>query len=341
MDYGAHTFGNNGLLWAVSRPFIAMAKMLIERYLPLWLCLISLLAFKSVSWFGVDLFSWSSPYLLYVVAITMFAIGWLLPAKEVHQVFRRWPTVIGGTLVQYTSMPLLAFTIGRLFRLDDDAMTGIVICGCVPGAMASNVLTLVARGNVSYSVSLTTMATILSPLMVPLALFLSLGKQGGQDPLSVSITLSWSVVAPTVIGHLLSRRYSGNRKRTNKIAIATANFAILLIIACVVAKNHERLSSTSLILIGALLSLNLSGYLSGFLAASAMRVPDGMRRALTLEVGMQNAGVGTALATSIFADRPAVMIPTAIYTFGCMLTGTILAKLWALRNDGPATRSSE
>jgi BASS family bile acid:Na+ symporter len=79
----------------------------------------------------------------------MLAIGWLLPREEVREVVQHWPTVLGGTLVQYTSMPLLAYAMGRLFQLDEQWMVGIVVAGCVPGAMASNVLTMVARGTVS------------------------------------------------------------------------------------------------------------------------------------------------------------------------------------------------
>mgnify|MGYP002527554365 CR=1 FL=1 len=86
----------------------------------------------------------------------MFAIGMMLPRDEVRQVSRRWPVVLGGTVIQFATMPLLAFTIGTLWNIRGDAFLGLMLVGCVgcvPGAMASNVLTMNARGNVSYSVS--------------------------------------------------------------------------------------------------------------------------------------------------------------------------------------------
>jgi len=113
-----------------------------------------------------------------------------------------------------------------------------------------------------------------------------------------------------------------------------ANLAILWIIAVVVASNREKLAGPDPRLLAALLGINLFGYLAGDLGSRAMRLSSPMRRALTLEVGMQNAGLGTTLALSLFPDRPAVAIPGALYTFGCMLTGTLLAQFWGSRGAG-------
>ncbi len=139
------------------------------------------------------------------VAVTMFAVGTLLTRTEVEAVVRRWPLVLAGTAIQYVSMPLLAFGLAHAFRLPRDMLVGVVLVGCVPGAMASNVLTLTARGNVSYSVSLTTAATLLSPLVVPIVLSLALHTQLEIDAGAISLKLLKEVVGPVVVGHLLCR----------------------------------------------------------------------------------------------------------------------------------------
>ncbi len=113
--------------------------------------------------------------------------------------------------------------------------------------------------------------------------------------------------------------------------------AILLIITTVVALNRDRLEQITGVLIVVLLLLNSLGYLAGYTGARVLRLDEGMRRALSLEIGMQNAGVGTSLAMSLF--EPASAIPTAAYTFGCMLTGTLLAQWWAWFSDVRQTRS--
>jgi len=208
----------------------------------------------------------------------------------------------------------------------------------VPGAMASNVLTFNARGNTSYSVSLTTSATLLSPLGVPLVLGLALYGEKNVDVWlladDASRKLLLTVVIPVIFGHLLSRRFPRWEQTGRWLGSIVANLAILWIIAVVVALNRDRLSplgsDVSLVsMLLALLMVNAGGYLVGYSGSVAMRLPEPMRRALTLEIGMQNAGLGVFLATELFEGRDAITIAPAMYTFGCMLTGTILATVWA------------
>ena len=278
---------------------------------------------------GFDPFLLSKGWLWPLIASAMLLIGWLLPRDEVRQLADRWPSVLAGTVIQYSTMPLLAFGFGVLLAPDRDTLVGIILVGCVPGAMASNVLTLMARGHVSYSVSLTTMATLLSPLVVPLAMRLTLGRVDVEFPVGRTVAeLVGYVVVPVLVGHLLGRRLSSWERLVGRFGPPVANLAILWIIAVVVASNRGRLTHPEPRLLAALLGVNLFGYLAGYFGARLLRVSTAMRRALTLEVGMQNAGLGTTLALGLFPDRPAVAIPGALYTFGCMLTGTILAQIW-------------
>jgi BASS family bile acid:Na+ symporter len=308
---------------------------MLQRFLIVWLGISSLAAFYWSRWFptAFDPFVESKPLLDYLIVVTMLAIGLMLPKDEVAQVARRWPAVLAGTALQYVTMPTLAYVMSTLFGMSGDYRVGIVMVGCVPGAMASNVLTLNARGNTSYSVSLTTMATILSPLAVPLAMAVVLGADQAVDRsilLASSKKLLLIVVIPVIAGHAMGR-YLSNWERYFKSAGSTlANLTILWIIAAVVGLTRDPLSRLRLDLLWALLALNLGGYLAGYFGGWALRLPVPMRRALTLEIGMQNAGLGAVLATSLFGlDRPATAIAPAMYTFGCMLTGTLLSHCWS------------
>jgi BASS family bile acid:Na+ symporter len=327
----------------------------LERWLLVWLTLLCAAAY----WWNdcadrlwgqpvANPFAASRPGLNYLIAATMLAIGSLLPRDEIRQVFRRWPTVLGGTAIQYTSMPLLAYGMGRLFGLEGAWMIGVIMVGCVPGAMASNVLTLMARGNVSYSVSLTTSATILSPLFVPVALWLALSGMAEYSMATVfwkvvkaSGLLMLIVVLPVLAGYWLSRTLAVWEAGARRVGAILANLTILWIIAVVVALNRDRFAQLSLQLLLALLAVNSGGYLVGFFGGRLLGLADPMRRALTLEIGMQNAGLGTALALNLFPDDPTTAIPAALYTFGCMFTGTVLARLWAgLPGEGPGTNGA-
>ncbi|MCA9123064.1 MAG: bile acid:sodium symporter family protein [Planctomycetaceae bacterium] len=304
---------------------------MLERFLLLWLLLSS-----GVAYYWDESFATMKLLLPSLITVTMFSIGLMLPRDEVRQVFERWPAVFGGTAIQYAVMPLLAFSMGKAFGLTGDAFIGIVVVGCVPGAMASNVLTLNARGNTSYSVSLTTAATLLSPVAVPLVLALALQSKDGVDGAvlwNASKTLVLTVVVPVLVGHLLRCRFPILEKPSHKYGSVVANLAILWIIAIVVAISKPQLEQLQFDLFGALLAVNFLGYLAGYVGGLGMKLPEPMRRALTLEVGMQNAGLGAALAVKLFPSEAGVAIAPAIYTFGCMLTGTILARVWAIASE--------
>jgi len=204
---------------------------MLERFLVVWLSLISLVAFCWNDQWLADPFTASGPYLNYLFAVAMFSIGWLLPEDEIRQVADRWPLVAAGTALQYGSMPLLAYAMGLAFRLSEDALLGTI--------------------------------------------------------------------------------------------------------------NRGKLVQSSMGLVAALLSLNLAGYAAGYVGSRFLRLPGPMRRALTIEIGTQNAGLGTVLALQLFPLREAIAIPPALYTFGCMLTGTILARGWARIDDRYVTEGQD
>lgn len=307
---------------------------MFERFLLVWLLLFSavgygwgLLAPDGVG----DPFIASRPAFPWLIGLTMFAVGVMLPRDELRQVRRRWPVVLFGTAVQYTAMPLLAVAAARLFPLSPDYQIGIVMVGCVPGAMASNVVTMNARGHTSYSVSLTTCSTLLSPLVVPLALRLAVGKSAPLDMTEVSVSLLLQVVLPVLAGVSVARLFPRFEAIGVKYGPLVANLTILWIVATVVASNRDRLAVGAAAVMAPLLLVNLLGYAAGWGAGRAIGMPESMRRALAIEVGMQNAGLGTSLAIQLFPDQPAATVPTALYTFGCIFTATLLAHWWARR----------
>jgi BASS family bile acid:Na+ symporter len=310
---------------------------MLQRYLLIWLLALCGLSYNwpriqaTASWLGDPFAVTTGNVMSVLIAGVMFAVGLMLPRNEVAEMRHRWPAVIYGTAIQYTVMPLASFTIGKLLKLDAETFAGVALVGCVPGAMASNVLTLNARGHTSYSVSLTTAATLLSPLTVPLLLSWCLGSnaQTSVPWLTTSRNLLLTVVLPVVVGHLISRRCAGWERTVNRVGALAANLIILWVIATVVGNAREKFADLRTELLGALLAVNLIGYVAGYVGGWAARLPETMRRALTIEIGMQNAGLGALLATQLFGPQSAATIPPAIYTFGCMATGTLLANAWA------------
>ena len=304
---------------------------MIQRFLILWLILSSALAFYWPSVSETDIFKakWT---ILPSILIIMFFIGSLLPVQEVKDLRHRWKTVLSGTFVQYLVMPSLAFLIVKLGNFNESLSLGIMLVGCVPGAMASNVLTLQAKGNVSYSVSLTTSATLLSPILVPAVFYFVWGSKVPTEVIfGMGKNLLIQVVLPVGIG-FATKLYSKPFERFSaRFGPAIANLVILWLIAVVVGLTRERLVMLTPALFIALLAINLLGYCFGYFSRYLIGIDFQQAKALTIEVGMQNAGVGTLLAAQMFPEHTEALIPTALYTFGCMLTGTMLATYWSFR----------
>ena len=309
-------------------------KHILSKYLLIWLTLICIVAYN---WNGIashcnlsfNPFLFFGNYLNWLITVTMLALGSLLPLEEVKMVIRRWPKILGGTTIQFLSMPLAGWLIAKAFHLEDGWFVGFILVGCVPGAMASNMLTMISKGNVSYSVGLTTCSTLLSPLLVPLLLYWFLSTTVKMDVSAMSANLLLTVVCPVIVGFTLSRIFDWWRKGAEMVGEIIANIAIILIIASVVAAKAELIEKTPAFILGALLLVNILGYICGWFGGLAIGASNKMRRALTLEIGMQNAGLGTMLATTYFKDFPQAAIVCAMYTFGCMFTGIILAQIFS------------
>lgn len=294
-----------------------------------WLVVTSGIAFVwPVDCVGFDPFVAPPTLLWSLIVVTMLCLGTLVRPEELQPLRKRPWWVVLGVATQVVVMPAAAWLATQLIPMSDEIAAGVILVGCVPGAMASNVLTNTAGGSVAFSVSLTTVATLLSPLTVPLVLALVAGASSDHPLVWTSLRLTLFVVLPTITGYVLARRFQVVQQLSLKFSSIVASVALLWIIASVVAGNRDKLVDVGGWLIAALLTVNMIGYAAGLGVGTAASLPDRFRRALSLEVGMQNAGLGTALAASMYGAGTLATIPTAAYTFGCMLTGTVLAILW-------------
>ncbi len=316
---------------------------MLERFLIVWLSLLSLLAFgwSHYSW-DYDPFQTTAPHLGWLITFTMLVIGGLLPPDEIKQIFQKWKMVLSGTALQFLIMPGAAYFIGTFFGLPQELFIGMILVGTVPGAMASNILTLLSKGNVSYSVCLTTSATLISPFIVPIILYLAVQVKGiDQKELLINsfVSLITMLFIPVITGYILARISTFFEKLFQYAGPTCANLSVLWIIAVVVNKSESKISNGSLsvnillLLVFALLVVNLIGFIGGYLGGKLLPIDEGMRRALTLEIGMQNAGLGAVMAGQLFKEEVTVALPPALYSFVCMFTGTFLALYWSRQSN--------
>jgi len=260
---------------------------------------------------------WMQPALQPAFAVTMLLVGSLVGREQLRAFAARPLRPVEGLVAQYAIMPLAAGGVSLLF--DDPAVsTGIVLVGCMPGAMASNVMTVLFRGDLVLSVSITTLATLVSPLV--LALWLPLLADARMDvPVGRLVgNAAWMVVLPVAAGIALRLVRPSLPRAWDRMATAVASAAIVLIVLVVVAANRERLAILGPGLAAAMLGLNLLGYGLAAALAGLRGWPAAQRRTLVIEVGMQNAGLGSVLALAHLGEAGAV--PSAFYTALCVVT---------------------
>jgi BASS family bile acid:Na+ symporter len=214
-------------------------------------------------------------------------------------------------------MPLTAAFISLFFE-DPQVRTGIVLVGCMPGAMASNVMTVLLRGDLILSVTMTTLATLATPLVIAVWLPLLADTRMHVPVGAMAWNAAWMVVLPVVAGIVLRAWRHELSKRWDRTATVIASVAIVLIILVVVAANRDRLATLGPGLALGMLALNLAAYGLAFLLATALRWPPVQRRTLVIEIGMQNAGLGSVLALAHLGEAGAV--PSAFYTALCVVT---------------------
>lgn len=255
---------------------------------------------------------------LWFFAATMFAMGTVLDTGELRATLRQ-PGRIGlGVLTQFTVMPALGFLVAMLAPLPEMVRLGFIIVACAPGAMASNVMVYLAGGKVAYSVALTTVATFLSPLLTPL-LVEWLGGVFLEIPFwPMMQTIILTVVLPLWLGIWVQRFLRGQQELAHAVAPAVAAIAIVIICSYALAANQERIAQVGGWVIAMVIALNALGYMAGWYLARLYGFNASYRLTLAIEIGMQNAGLGVALALKHFS--PEAALPGALFAFWCILT---------------------
>ncbi len=272
---------------------------------------------------------------LWLFAATMFALGIVLHPEEARETLTRPARIVQGVACQYTIMPLAglaAATVAIRLGFTPQLALGFIIVGCAPGAMASNVITYLAGGAVAFSVAMTMLATMLSPLVTPTLVRLLGGALMDIPFWPMMQTILLTVVLPLVAGMALQPRLGRFTAQVKQIAPGIAAMAIIIICAYAVAANQARIASLAGWVLALVVLLNALGYAAGWGAACMFGFDRSHRITLAIEIGMQNAGLGVALALKHFT--PETALPGALFAVWCILTAAGATR-WLHRDRGP------
>ena len=264
----------------------------------------------------------------YLLGVVMFGMGLTLNLHDFKIVFSRPKDVIIGCLAQFTIMPLLAWILARIFQLDEALALGVVLVGCCPGGTASNVITYLAKGDLALSVGMTGVSTLLAPIMTPFLTWALAGKSVDVDVVGMLLSILWVVILPIVVGLVFKWLWPKFTERATDYLPAFSSLAIALIVAIIIAANADKLMAGGLIIVLVVMLHNLSGLGLGYLIGRLLGLSKPKKRAISIEVGMQNSGLASSLATLHFAAYPLATIPGAIFSVWHNISGALVAYLY-------------
>lgn len=270
----------------------------------------------------------SLSWINYLLMIIMFGMGLTLKFEDFKLVFIRPKDVIIGCVAQFTIMPLLAFMLCKLFNLEPALMAGVVLVGACPGGTSSNVITYLSKGDVALSVSMTSINTLLAPVLTPLITYLFLSTTVNVDTYSMFISIINVVIIPIVLGFVINKLFETFTQKIIKVLPMVSVIGICMIVASVVSHNASKILSTGLIVFTIVILHNILGYICGFGLGKILKFNIAKTKAVSIEIGMQNSGLATSLASTSFASLAMATVPGAIFSVWHNISGSILANIF-------------
>jgi bile acid:Na+ symporter, BASS family len=291
----------------------------------IWVLVVAALAF-----FLPGQFLWIGPYISILLGVIMFGMGMTLTVKDFGEVFRQPKSVLIGVASQFIVMPLLAYALAKGFNLPAEIAIGVILVGSCPGGTASNVMTFLAKGNTALSVAVTSVSTLLAPILTPAIIYVLAREWLEVSAASMFTSILKIVILPIILGLIVQFFLKEQAKKSVDIMPLVSVIAIVMIVAAVVAGSKEKIIESGLLIFAVVILHNGLGYLFGFLIAKLFKLDYADQKAISIEVGMQNSGLGAALAAAHFS--PIAAVPSAIFSFWHNISGPLLATYWARRN---------
>lgn len=297
------------------------------------------LAVASLSLFLPASMLWvRTAWINWLLMVVMFGMGLTIRPEDFAVAFTRPGDMLAGCAAQFTIMPALAFLLSRIFQLDPALTAGVVLVGTCPGGTASNVMTYFSKGDVALSVGMTSVTTLLAPVLTPAITWLLLRTTVTVDMAAMFLSIVKVVLLPVGLGFLLNKLYGPAVRKAVKILPLASTAAICLIIAAVVSHNAANIFASGVSVLAVVALHNLLGYLCGFGLARLLKLPPAKVKAISIEVGMQNSGLAASLAVTAFPQFALAAAPGAVFSVWHNISGAVLAGFYR-RWDADERRS--
>lgn len=297
----------------------------VTKYVSLLVILGALLSFMKPS--QLIPFGKHIPYLL---GFIMLGMGLTMSAKDFKVVLSRPKDVAAGIILRYLIMPLVAWGIAKSFDLSPALAAGLILVGCCPSGTASNVMTFIAKGDTALSVSVSSLNTILAPILTPFLFLMFAGTVVPIDPMLLLLDIVKIVLLPILLGMALRMIFPKQVTAYQPIIPAFSVLAIVITVGVVVALNAAKLSAVAIIALLAVALHNALGLGLGYFSARLLNMSEPKARAISYEIGMENSGLAVALALAHL--DPIAAIPGAIFSVWHNFSGSLLASYWVKKD---------
>lgn len=262
----------------------------------------------------------------------MFGMGITLTFNDFGEVLKHPKAVVIGVIGQFVIMPLIAFALATGFNLPAELAIGVILVGSCPGGTSSNVMTYLAKGNTALSVACTTISTLLSPLLTPAIFYVLASQWLDINASAMFISVLQMVLFPIFLGLAVRALFKNKIAELSQTMPLLSVIAIVLILSAVVAVSKDKIIESGLLIFIIVILHNCLGYLLGFGFAKLFTLNTADSKAVSIEVGMQNSGLGAALAAAHF--NPIAAVPSAVFSFWHNISGPILANIFSsIKNE--------
>ncbi|WP_022794303.1 bile acid:sodium symporter family protein [Marinococcus halotolerans] len=301
-------------------------NVFVNKYFAVFVLIVAFIAYLLP-----DVFVGITGYITILLGIIMFGMGLTLNLSDFRIVAKKPLPVLTGVIAQFVIMPLAAFIIALVLQLPPEIAAGLVLVGACPGGTASNVMVYLAKGDLPVSVAMTTVSTLLAPLLTPMALLVFANEWLPVDPLAMFLSIFQVIIIPIALGLMIKHLFPKTVEKSVQALPIVSMAAIIAIVAGVVGANQENIASTGLLVFAAVVLHNGFGLALGYVTAKLVGLDETKRRAVSIEVGMQNSGLGTQLATVHFT--PLAALPSAIFSVWHNISGPLLVSWWGRKSQ--------
>ena len=285
-----------------------------------------IIIFATLAFFMPNGFSWIAPHISLLLGIIMFGMGLTLTTDDFKRVVKAPKSVLFGVVAQYTIMPAIAFGLATVFKLPPEIAVGVILVGCCPGGTASNVMTYLAKGNTALSITITAISTLLAPILTPSLTLLLASKWLPVSMSAMFMSIVQVILIPIALGFILRLLFAKQVDKVTSVLPLVSVIGIVAVAAAVVAVNTENIATTGLLIFTIVILHNVLGLLIGFTIAKVLKLTYEDQKAISIEVGMQNSGLGSTLAIAHF--EPIAAVPSAIFSVWHNISGPLLATWW-------------